>query len=448
MRLATLALSVALLVAGSASGTTYTVRPDGTGDFPTIQQAINACVGGDVITLAGGIFTGEGNRDLDYTGKAITLVSQGVDPSMCIIDCQGTSSDPHRGFSFHSGEGPNSILSWITIRNGYAPVRSTMDGLTPEDGGGAIRCIGSSPKIVNCTFTGNSAMHESSERGGVIYCSSGSSLILYGCAFTENTAGSAGALFCGDSSVQLFGCTFEGNYSYSYAGAACCAGDCMPDFAHCRFVGNRCETYGGAVSVHTGCTPFFTDVLFAENQGGSGGAMWFYGYAELERATMTGNVANVGGAVAAYSGGPRFLYSTIAHNTSTSSSSGGSAFYCSGGSHPLILKCIVAFNDGGAPFECTSQSSVDIGWSDVFGNSHGDWVGCIADQYDNDENMCVDPLFCGDENPEEPYSLHSDSPCGPEGPIWLIGAWPVGCGSTPVETMSWGTIKSKYRDSL
>ncbi|MCK4414565.1 MAG: hypothetical protein KAY32_13585 [Candidatus Eisenbacteria sp.] len=60
-----------LLLAASACAAgaeTYLVLPDGTGDFPTIQAAIDAALDGDEILLADGTFTGDGNRDL--TGQS------------------------------------------------------------------------------------------------------------------------------------------------------------------------------------------------------------------------------------------------------------------------------------------------------------------------------------------------------------------------------------------
>jgi hypothetical protein len=113
-----LALSVVVLaVAGAvgAAAATFVVRPDGTGDYPTIQAAINASSAGDVIELTDGVFTGSGNRDVEFGGREVTVRSQSGDPATCIIDCEGTQADTHRAFLFLNGEGPSAMLRWLTI---------------------------------------------------------------------------------------------------------------------------------------------------------------------------------------------------------------------------------------------------------------------------------------------------------------------------------------------
>ncbi|MHC4643546.1 MAG: carboxypeptidase-like regulatory domain-containing protein, partial [Planctomycetota bacterium] len=46
-----------------------TVKADGSGDVATIQAAIDGAVNGDVVVLQAGIYTGSGNRDIDFLGK-------------------------------------------------------------------------------------------------------------------------------------------------------------------------------------------------------------------------------------------------------------------------------------------------------------------------------------------------------------------------------------------
>lgn len=91
--LAPFVLTLILTAPGHAS--TFLVRPDGMGDYPTIQAAIDAVQDGDVISLTDGTFTGDGNRDITYAGKSITVRSQSGNPETCMINVHGDDDDPH-----------------------------------------------------------------------------------------------------------------------------------------------------------------------------------------------------------------------------------------------------------------------------------------------------------------------------------------------------------------
>ena len=75
-------------------------------DYPTIEAAILAATPGDVVMLDDGVYTGDGNRELDFGGKAITVRSASGNPATCIIDCGGAA----QGFYFRNAEGPDSVL--------------------------------------------------------------------------------------------------------------------------------------------------------------------------------------------------------------------------------------------------------------------------------------------------------------------------------------------------
>lgn len=106
------------IAAGPAGAATYFVAPDGSGDFPTIQAAIDGAQSGDVIQLGGGTFVGAGNRTISFRGKALTVESQSANPAACIVDAEATVAVPRRVFEF-AGEGPGSILRGVTITGGY-----------------------------------------------------------------------------------------------------------------------------------------------------------------------------------------------------------------------------------------------------------------------------------------------------------------------------------------
>ncbi len=171
---------------------------DGThGPKKTIQAGIDAAAAGDTVVVADGTYTGEGNRDLDFGGRGITLVSENGAENT-IIDCEGTEIDPHRGFYFHSGETADTVLDGFTIQNGR------MSG---EDGGGGIHCINSGPTVTNCTILGNVGVF----LGGGIYCRNGNPAIT-NCAFRNNSAEyHGGGLYCRESNPVIRDCTFIAN---------------------------------------------------------------------------------------------------------------------------------------------------------------------------------------------------------------------------------------------
>jgi len=161
-------------------------------EYPTIQAAIDDCNDGDIIIVEPNTYTGPGNRDIDFRGKPITVRS--VDPAnpavvaATIIDCNGSQADPHRGFYFHSAEGPDSVLSGLTITNGYVY----------DANGGAIYFSEASPTIENCVITNNRAQGHSANPacdgfaadvyGGGIYCASNSNPRISYCTISNNHA--------------------------------------------------------------------------------------------------------------------------------------------------------------------------------------------------------------------------------------------------------------------
>lgn len=165
-------LALALLGFPPSSAETHIVRPDGSGDFPTIQAAVDAAQDGDTIMLMNGVFQGEGNRDIFIYDKEISIRSQWLDPTVCTVDCAGGGGTVC-GFIFWGGEGTPS-LKGVTITN------ATASG---------IRIYGGEVVVDQCNLRGNSA-----SQGGGMYVDYLCYPWISRCTFAENEAGSGGGM--------------------------------------------------------------------------------------------------------------------------------------------------------------------------------------------------------------------------------------------------------------
>jgi len=234
------------------------------GQYSTIQEAIYRSWNGGTVRVADGTYTGEGNRDLDFVGKAITVRSENG-PENCIIDCNGTESESHRGFYFHSGEDANSVLAGFTITNGY------VSGSWYVGIGGGILCDNhSSPTITNCIIIGNSAGWD----GGGMFNESSNPMIT-SCTFSRNSAvGNDGGAINNEesSSPTITNCTFNGNSAYDWGGAIRNVFSCNPTITNCTFSGNSADD-GGAMFYYHECRPTITNCTFAGNSARNGNAL-------------------------------------------------------------------------------------------------------------------------------------------------------------------------------
>ncbi len=230
--------------------------------------------------------------------------------------------------------------------------------------------------------------------------------------FTFTGARTFSALECGDQSAPTIRhCVFRENRSYlsSYAGGVTCW-DSSPVIDHCVFEDNSAWTGpAGALSVES------SDVT-------------------VQYCTFLDNGEP---SVEAGGGSIRFEHSTFINPHVVS--------LMLINANGTLDNCILAF--GGDPVHCYGSEPI-LACCDIFGNSGGNWVGCIADQYGIRGNISADPQFCDLAGGD--LTLHCTSPCAPFTPpnpeCDLIGAWPVGCGGTAVQGSSWGGIKGMFRE--
>ncbi len=170
---------IMLTISASAFGSVLRVPQN----FPNIQGAIFFAEDADTVLVSDGIYTGNKNRNIDFMGKSITVLSLNG-PAETVIDCEYRG----RGFYFGSGEDETAILKGFTIRRGR------------DDIGGGIFCTNSSPTISNCIITGNKA-----SSGAGIYCNS-SFPEISGTTISGNKAYFGGGLWCYYSIPVLTNC--------------------------------------------------------------------------------------------------------------------------------------------------------------------------------------------------------------------------------------------------
>lgn len=273
---------------------------DGTAQHPfdAIQEAIDASDDGDTVEVLDGEYRGEGNRELDYDGRLITVRSRNG-PENCTILCDGEA----RGFIFHSGESAQAVVSGLTIRSGLARLSSSYGGgaedRPPDDFGGCIYSIDTSVVIEDCVITDCTA-----ERvGGGVYFEGGTP-VLRNCTIRENEAHDAGAgIRTVDCSPTIENCSITDNKTTGIpavrgdgAGISCDGG--APLISQCNISDNSAK-FGRAAGVFLGGGGRLVECVVHSNScaDNSEGGIGSRGDVTLDRCIITENQAIDGAGV-------------------------------------------------------------------------------------------------------------------------------------------------------
>ncbi len=453
-------------------------------DAPDILSAVTQSSSGDEIVLAPGVYTGDGNKNVELSVADLTFRSEGG-RDQTVIDCEGTG----RVFLIWSS---TVRIAGLTLRNGDGNGLETV-------GGGAIVIGGSTVEIQDCAFNGNAAAGTGPGGGGGAIVAYQSDVRIQNCVFLENSAlvglAAGGACALWNTDFEVVQATFKNNAA-AYCGGGLVASGTDPDNSvvlDCEFLGNRarggggcegvnitvrsCEfrdnhaetSGGGATLVHSiaeQCT--FTgnrsddlgggvaisgtplvDSIVANNSGVRGGGISFGGSAFgdrlVERCLVVDNTATYGGGIFCRSRRPSTIRSTTVVRNSAPTGSGivfSSPFEAI--THSLD-RTIVAFGVGGAAVECFGSTSAVAECTNLFGNEGGDWVACVAGQERGNSNLAADPLFC--DAAQGDWSLCANSPCAPVNTdgCGVVGAFDVECECTnPVAKSTWGSIKARF----
>jgi predicted outer membrane repeat protein len=429
----TLAIMVCATVAPGGLADTLLVP----GQYGTIQAAIDAAVDGDEVVIADGVYTGVGNKNLDFAGKAIMVRSAGGDPGLCIIHCQGAG----RGFFFHSGEAAGAAVRDLMVVDASADYGGAVycEGANPTlincvitsnvvelEGagvyclnaaptlidcyikgnvsryqGGGVYCDGASPTLIECTLWGNAA---SDDGGGLCACSASaptltdclvqnneagldggglyseeSSISVTRCTLTESDASFGGAIYCTGSSAMLADCSITGNHA-DYGAGLYAGASSEPHLANCEVRANTAYYGGGAIACQNSDATLSACTFIGNTAGSSGGAVSLRSAtATLTRCTLVDNTSGgYGGALGCYSSSPTLSDCTLSFNTACQ---GGGGLYCYHLSAPFLTNCTVMCNraayGGGVYFASSNAVLVSTSISsNAAGSSGGGGLYC------------------------------------------------------------------------
>lgn len=287
-------------------------------EYATIQGAIDAAVPGDTVLLADGTYTGAGNVQVSFRGKAITVRSEGG-PQRCIIDAAGATE----GFVFSNRETGLSRLEGVTVTRGRIC---------------GVFCVGSSPTIHNCILKRNGPV------SGGIYCLSGGTPTISHCTITENSnAFSGGGVFCDQASPTISHCVITRNNATEGGGGVFGFVSSMT-IVDSLIADNFAQTEGGGVYL-IGGAPVIKSCRIGGNLvavpslgfGDGGGLYLLRTNATVGNCVITGNEARrYGGGIYLEEGDPVVANCTIAGNLANK----GGGVYRFGGEGETFACCL------------------------------------------------------------------------------------------------------------
>jgi len=352
-------------------------------DQPTIQTGINASANGDTVLVQPGTYL----ENINLCGKNIlltSLYSSTLDTtyiSTTVIDGNSTGTV----VTIDSGEGPDAILSGLTITNGY----------TEEDGAG-IRIDGSEPTLDFLIVSNNTSLWS----GAGIHCHE-SFISLTDSRISGNSAeGNGGGINLFESTLNLDNSIFTENQAEGYGGAAISTFQSYLYINNCSFRNNYADGGGGAILSDTQYIVNIKDseICFNTSTYRGGGFMTYNCQAFLDGVTIHHNTADLGGAVYNFYSNVVILNCTIADNQAMQQ---GSAIGMEGGVGISLLNCIIYDNPG------TSWSVEDgiyqAAYCDIENYGQYDFIEPLENVIDED------PLFM--DHPTSEYYLRHNSPC-------------------------------------
>jgi predicted outer membrane repeat protein len=383
------------------------------------------------ITIRG--FSGTGTSGLNgdpsrfyYDGRyGSTVPAMGIDcitnasPTIknCVIDnCHSTGGNGGNGAAGNGGGTPPHPNGG----NGGWPGGAWGGGLTCYDN--------SSPTLINCTFSNNSAIggnggdggngsglpnigsggcgggwfygydipspwepgsylgglpKDWSGLGGAVYVATDCYPIFEGCTFTNNTSRGGQNGICGQTPLPNLRAEPSIRYNIdNLGGAVYLAEGSSADFDNCTFTTNIADTnrlpasfdgflgYGGAIAADDYATPIIRNCSFSNNTGDVGGGVYSnLSYAEVNDCSFSGNTASHGGGLLFSDSVAYITGSTFSSNVGIISGSDGGAIGLLG-TNAEVVDCNIVNNLVGGSGGGIYMSSKNVDGNEIEGDNY------------------------------------------------------------------------------
>ncbi len=331
-----LATSVSLSFYSLTMGDTLFVDCMGSGDYETLQDAVDNAVSGDTLkvlpctydvnNVLGSVdihakdleivgIDGREETTIEITGPFAIEISGGESP---IVSLTGFTIQGNSEFGSSSAVIQRSgrlTIDECTLRN---------NGSSTENGGAIDAQSFDSLTINDTVFTNN----EANNYGGAIYIDNGNSNALVQLSNTDfsgnNSSDIGGALYCKDASILIRNSAFSNNKTFDVAGAFYYKSTELSQAATLRntsFTSNVADSDGGATYLDEGPgSATLIGCVFTSNwsrlAGTYGGALQIYGIeTNVTDCKFSLNSADQSGAVDVYESSAHFTDCVFKKNT-------------------------------------------------------------------------------------------------------------------------------------
>jgi hypothetical protein len=455
-------------------------------DFVTVQAAVDAAVDGDTVVIAPGTYTGLGNRDIDFGGRAITVRSSDPDDpavvAATIIDC----AQGGRGFIFQSGETTDSVIDGLKVINGFATdgsgvyllngsgatVRNSVfsDHIAPVSRG--IVQSGNFPTedgdlaVINCEIVNNLGaglqvrfINDLTVLDSTLSANTGPGLDMT--VFGSDTSTVRGSTFTGNggsglvlkgSRLEVFGCTIadngetgvvlEGNF-----------GGVSANVSNCSITGNTSATGAGGIRCQSDVPMTIRNCMVTGNTGRTSGGLQIMGFGAFEISTSTfgSNEATEfgGGGIRAFGTDPTSIRNCVLWGNSAPE--GPQLLLDSGFNNPAIVSVDYCDLEGGVgdvsiDTACCSPSQLTFGSGNI--DTDPDFVDPVAGDYhlsmasaainagdpgfipvpdetdiDGDQRVVAGRVDLGADEVRRPADIDGDGVVGINDFLALLAAW-------------------------